>query len=74
MIGVSLAAMAAPAWASAAADAAADAAASSAGDQSPSAPAARAERLNPTGRTIILTVPAKDGAAYRRIAEQFELL
>ena len=64
MIGVSLAAMAAPAWASAAADTAADAAANSAGDQSPGAPAARAERLNPTGRTIILTVPAKDGAAY----------
>lgn len=27
-------------------------------------PAARAQRLNPTGRTIALTVPAKDGAAY----------
>lgn len=30
----------------------------------PMAPAARAQRLNPTGRTIILTVPMRDGAAY----------
>ena len=59
MIGASLAALAAPAWAGTAAGSAAD-------DQSqaPSAPAARAERLNPTGRTIILTVPGKDGPAY----------
>ena len=56
LIGVSLAGLATPVWAGTAADAAAD--------QSPTAPAARAERLNPTGRTIILTVPAKDGAAY----------
>ena len=57
MIGASLAALAAPAWADAAAASAAD-------DQAPQAPAARAERLNPTGRTIVLTVPAKDGPAY----------
>ncbi|KHK93735.1 pilus assembly protein PapC [Novosphingobium malaysiense] len=30
----------------------------------PSAPPARAQRLNPTGRAILLTVPARDGAAY----------
>lgn len=30
----------------------------------PSVPAARAQRLNPTGRSIALTVPARDGAAY----------
>ena len=59
MIGASLAGLAAPAWAGAAAGSATD-------DQSqaPQAPAARAERLNPTGRTIVLTVPAKDGPAY----------
>lgn len=58
MIGASLAglAAAAPAWA--------ETANGSANDQSPQAPAARAERLNPTGRTIVLTVPAKDGATY----------
>lgn len=60
MIGASLAGLvSAPAYASAEADAAA----SSANDQPP-VPAARAERLNPTGRTIVLTVPAKDGANY----------
>lgn len=57
LIGASLAGLvASPAWA-----AGADSAAS---DQQPSAPTARAERLNPTGKTIILTVPAKDGASY----------
>ena len=57
LIGASLAGLvAAPAYA------ATDAGAST-GDQ-PDAPAARADRLNPTGRTIILTVPAKDGATY----------
>ena len=30
----------------------------------PAAPAARSQRLNPTGRSIVLTVPAKDGATY----------
>ncbi len=30
----------------------------------PTVPAARAQRLNPTGRAITLTVPAKDGATY----------
>lgn len=30
----------------------------------PVVPAARSQRLNPTGRTIVLTVPAKDGATY----------
>lgn len=30
----------------------------------PTAPAARSQRLNPTGRTIVLTVPAKDGATF----------
>ncbi len=58
MIGASLAGLvAAPAYA------ASDAAAAASSDQ-PDAPAARSERLNPTGRTIVLTVPAKDGAAY----------
>lgn len=60
LVGASLLVFAAPAYAegSAAAGAAADQ------DGSPSVPAARAERLNPTGRAIVLTVPAKDGAAY----------
>ncbi|MDE2560654.1 MAG: fimbrial biogenesis outer membrane usher protein [Sphingomonadales bacterium] len=30
----------------------------------PVAPPARSQRLNPTGRPIMLTVPARDGAAY----------
>lgn len=34
------------------------------GDQQPVLPAARAERINPTGRTVVLTVPAKDGATF----------
>jgi outer membrane usher protein len=59
MIGASLAGLAAPAWAGGAAGGAADDQ-----TQAPQAPAARAERLNPTGRTIVLTVPAKDGPAY----------
>ena len=42
---------------------AADSAASAGSDQ-PTVPAARAQRLNPTGRAITLTVPAKDGATY----------
>ena len=59
MIGASLAGLvAAPAYA------ASDAAAAATSSDQPGAPAARAERLNPTGRTIVLTVPAKDGAAY----------
>ncbi|HET9630057.1 MAG TPA: fimbrial biogenesis outer membrane usher protein [Novosphingobium sp.] len=33
-------------------------------EQAPIAPAARSQRLNPTGRTIVLTVPAKDGPNY----------
>jgi len=33
-------------------------------DQAPAAPAARAQRLNPTGHTVVLTVPAKDGPNY----------
>ena len=57
LIGAGLAGLAAPAGAATGADAAA-------GDQAPQVAPARAERLNPTGRTIILTVPAKDGAAY----------
>ncbi len=58
MIGASLAGLATPAWSSAAAGSA------SADQQAPQAPAARATKLNPTGRTIVLTVPAKDGATY----------
>jgi len=52
-LGASLLALASPSLARA----------ESAQDQA-SAPAARAERLNPTGRNIVLTVPAKDGATY----------
>lgn len=58
LIGASLLVLATPAYA------AADDAAGSTQDGSPSAPAARSQRLNPTGKAIILTVPAKDGAAY----------
>ncbi len=60
LIGASMLVLAAPAYAE---GVAADAAAA---DQSeaPAAPAARSQRLNPTGRAIVLTVPAKDGAAY----------
>lgn len=54
LIGASLAALAQPAMAGTGEDQA----------QAPQAPAARTERLNPTGRAIILTVPAKDGPAY----------
>lgn len=60
LIGASLMVLAAPALAD-------KGGAAGAGDQasaSPSAPAARAQRLNPTGKAIVLTVPAKDGAAY----------
>ncbi|HVR89809.1 MAG TPA: fimbrial biogenesis outer membrane usher protein [Novosphingobium sp.] len=43
----------------------ADAAAEDAGQTgAPTTPAARAQRLNPTGRAIALTVPAKDGSTY----------
>ena len=56
MVGASLAVMASPALAATSG--------SAADDQAPQAPAARQERLNPTGRTIVLTVPAKDGPAY----------
>lgn len=35
-----------------------------AGEQAPVVPAARSQPLNPTGRTIVLTVPAKDGPNY----------
>ena len=56
MLGASFAALAAPAWAGTTGGAASD--------QAPQAAPASSERLNPTGRTIILTVPAKDGAAY----------
>ena len=58
LIGSSLLVLATPAYADTSAEAAADQA------EAPTAPAARAQRLNPTGRAIILTVPAKDGAAY----------
>ena len=62
LAGVSLAALtaswSAPALAATTAATAADAA------QAPAAPPARGERLNPTGRSIALTVPAKDGATY----------
>lgn len=59
LLGASMLVLAAPAYAE-------DMAATSAAEQgeAPAAPAARAQRLNPTGRAIILTVPAKDGAAY----------
>lgn len=53
LIGASLAALAQPALAE-----------TSDQGQAPQAPAARTERLNPTGRAIVLTVPAKDGPAY----------
>lgn len=54
LIGASLMALATPALADGA----------GADGQTPLAPVARAQRLNPTGKAIILTVPAKDGAAY----------
>ncbi len=60
LIGASLLVMATPALAN-------EAGAAGSGDQadsSPAAPAARSQRLNPTGKAIVLTVPAKDGAAY----------
>ena len=66
LAGVSLAALSAgwsaPACAATAAPAEAVAAADA--PQAPSAAPARGERLNPTGRDIVLTVPAKDGATY----------
>lgn len=57
LIGTSLLVLATPAMAETA---------ESASDQgtASAAPAARAQRLNPTGRAIVLTVPAKDGATY----------
>lgn len=61
LIGASLLVLASPALAN-------EVGAADAGNQaasvSLSAPAARAQRLNPTGKAIVLTVPAKDGAAY----------
>jgi outer membrane usher protein len=54
LIGASLVVLAQPALAETGSDQA----------QAPQAPAARTERLNPTGRAIVLTVPAKDGPAY----------
>lgn len=38
--------------------------ADSAAQGTPSAPAARSQRLNPSGRDIVLTVPAKDGSVF----------
>jgi outer membrane usher protein len=61
LIGASLMVLASPALAEEAGSAGA---AGQAASVSPSAPAARAQRLNPTGKAIVLTVPAKDGAAY----------
>ena len=45
-------------------EAAADSPAAAAAGQAATVPAGRAQRLNPTGRDIALTVPAKDGATY----------
>ncbi len=67
LAGASICAIAAvqPAWAAeVAAPVAGGAAALADAAAQPVAPAARAERLNPTGRTIVLTVPAKDGATF----------
>lgn len=61
MLGASLLVLAVPVHAE---QVAAVAAASDQGGGAPAAPAARTQRLNPTGRAIVLTVPAKDGAAY----------
>lgn len=63
LIGASLCALmqAETAWAE---EAAADSPASASAGQAVSVPAGRAQRLNPTGRDIALTVPAKDGATY----------
>lgn len=55
--GVSLAAVAAG-WSAPLLAAAAE------GAQAPTTVPARTQRLNPTGRSIVLTVPAKDGATY----------
>ncbi|MFX8397202.1 hypothetical protein ABTL72_19575, partial [Acinetobacter baumannii] len=33
-------------------------------ETAPAAPPARAQRLNPTGRAIALTIPARDGSTY----------
>ena len=61
MIGASALVLAVPAYA---AERSVPALAAAEQSASPSAPAARSQRLNPTGRTIVLTVPAKDGATY----------
>jgi outer membrane usher protein len=58
LIGTSLLVLATPAYANTGAESAADQ------SEAPTAPAARSQPLNPTGKAIILTVPAKDGAAY----------
>lgn len=60
LLGASMLVLAAPGHAAASAD---DAATAEQGG-APSVPAARSQRLNPTGRAIVLTVPAKDGATY----------
>lgn len=67
MIGASVLVLAVPAYAedaAAPAPAQAPALAMAQPTGSPAVPAARAQRLNPTGRAIVLTVPAKDGATY----------
>ena len=61
LIGASALVLAVPVQAN---DAPAAALAPAADGQAPTAPAARSQRLNPTGRAIVLTVPAKDGATY----------
>ncbi len=61
MIGASALVLSGPAFAE---QASAPALASAEQTGAPSAPAARSQRLNPTGRAIVLTVPAKDGPTY----------
>ena len=61
LIGASALVLAVPTYA---AESSAPALAAADQTATPSAPAARSQRLNPTGRTIVLTVPAKDGATY----------
>lgn len=67
LIGASIMVLAVPAYAedaAAPAPAPAPALAMAQPTGSPVVPAARTQRLNPTGRAIVLTVPAKDGATY----------
>lgn len=63
MIGASVLVLAAPAYAEQGATPGPALAMAEQGP-APTAPAARSQRLNPTGRAIVLTVPAKDGATY----------